>query len=303
MDLTDIYAWTRERLETEARKRGIDDYRSLTRQQLIARLLAAGWSAGANAMRRAGGVLNAALSAAAIRLPRRLEALRNLSRRLPAATRLWPETAKTAAPSFSGPRRVSFSPAAANIEISESATQKFRAEPIRTRSMAQLLATHGYTDRAHAIYQELLERLPSDESLRREAEAFSRGEPVKLEYADQIARAGQAETIAPPKTEDEIRCEGDIASGLTVNWKITEPGIRRAAAVLGCEGDLAIRIMAVIPDAEQVVRSEIIEHGPVESSGSWKGPSIPSGSRCFTAIGLRAKNRFVAIVHAPTQSA
>lgn len=47
-------------------------------------------------------------------------------------------------------------------------------EPIRTRTMARLLAEQGYTKRALALYDELIARTPDDASLR-EAAARLRG--------------------------------------------------------------------------------------------------------------------------------
>jgi len=47
-------------------------------------------------------------------------------------------------------------------------------EPIRTRTMARLLAGHGYKARALSIYDELLARRPDDADLRAEAEALRR---------------------------------------------------------------------------------------------------------------------------------
>jgi hypothetical protein len=48
------------------------------------------------------------------------------------------------------------------------------SEPIRTRTMARLLAGHGYKSRALSIYDELLARRPDDSDLRAEAEALRR---------------------------------------------------------------------------------------------------------------------------------
>jgi len=47
-------------------------------------------------------------------------------------------------------------------------------EPIRTRSMARLLAGQGHRARALKIYEALLAADSSDESLRAEAEALRR---------------------------------------------------------------------------------------------------------------------------------
>jgi hypothetical protein len=49
------------------------------------------------------------------------------------------------------------------------------SEPIRTRTMARLLAGHGYKARALSIYDELLARRPDDSDLRAEADTLRRG--------------------------------------------------------------------------------------------------------------------------------
>ena len=55
---------------------------------------------------------------------------------------------------------------------SEERPQRVQNEPIRTRTMARLLAAQGYRLRALAIYDELLARPGADDSLRREAETL-----------------------------------------------------------------------------------------------------------------------------------
>ncbi|MDB4991490.1 MAG: hypothetical protein JWN04_6668 [Myxococcaceae bacterium] len=51
----------------------------------------------------------------------------------------------------------------------EAEAELSKQEPIRTRTMARLLASHGYTVRALSIYDYLIARDPSDVSLRVEA--------------------------------------------------------------------------------------------------------------------------------------
>jgi hypothetical protein len=108
----------------------------------------------------------------------------------------------------------------------------------------------------------------------------------------------EPERIALPDSGDRLRCDGEPHSGLALRWHISDDGRRRARAVLGNDGELAIRIVSIRPDAEQVVRSEITEHGPVAADGAWSAPALPDAARCFAAVGLRDGDRFVAIVHA-----
>jgi hypothetical protein len=313
VDLKSIYAWTRAQLEAEAKRRGIESYSSLTRAQLIS-LIAGGMTVGQEAMRLAQNALSATFSSAVIRLPRRLDALRSLTRRLPASLP-WAEKKKPDPRPYETAGRGAFPraeakagekpPAGRPERRSIAVTKRFQQEPVRTRSMAQMLAAQGHRQQASSIYDELMAKIPGDRQLRQESEAVLRGEPVgveKVEKAERVARVSSADAIVLPKTEDVVRSDGEAAAGLVVNWKVTEQGMQRAAAVLGRDGELAIRIMAVVPDPQRVVRSEVTEHGPVEYAGSWTSPSIPSGSRCFTVVGLRAGSRFVAIVHAPAKT-
>jgi hypothetical protein len=308
VDLKSLYEWTRGQLEAEAEKRGIKGFSSLTRLELIRALMAQGLTAGQQAVRMAQNALSSALSAAVIRFPRQLEALKNLSRRLPASgqasrPRAFSQTAndsfKTVRLEVTAP--INNSGDEVNPTVAPTA-RTFIEEPIRTRSMARLLAAQGHRDRACAIYDELLEKIPSDAQLQSEAESVRRGQPVGFENAERIRRAANAEPIVLPECADLVRCEGGADEALTVRWTITEQGKERAAAVLGRGGELAVRIMAVVPDPELVVRSEVTEYGPVESSGSWTARALPRGARCFTAVGLRANNRFVAIIHAPART-
>jgi hypothetical protein len=62
--------------------------------------------------------------------------------------------------------------AAAAALIAEERPQRVQHEPIRTRTMARLLAAQGYRQRALAIYEELLAQAGADDGLRQEAAAL-----------------------------------------------------------------------------------------------------------------------------------
>lgn len=309
MDLKSLYEWTRGQLEAEAEKRGIKGFRSLTRHELISALMTQGVTAGQQAVRLAQNALSAALNSAVTRFPRQFGALKTLTRRLPAS-------GHASRPHVFSPN-ANDSPMTARLEIPApippnpggevnppvtASMRTFIEEPIRTRSMARLLAAQGHRERACAIYDELLKKIPTDAQLQSEAESVRRGQYAGSEYVERIRRARNAEPIVLPETADLVRCEGGADEALTVRWTITEQGKERASSVLGRGGELAVRIMAVVPDPELVVRSEVTEYGPVESTGSWVTQALPRGARCFTAVGLRANNRFVAIIHAPART-
>jgi hypothetical protein len=162
--------------------------------------------------------------------------------------------------------------------------------------MARLLAAQGHLERALVIYEELLAQNRADSEMQDEADAVRRGEIPHEPHLPEPPF--DAERWSLPDSDDRLACDGDVASGLLLRWSVTESGQLRAGAVLGQRGELALRIISIQPDPERVVRSQIIEHGPVGDHGEWRAPALPPGTRCFAAVGLRAGNRFVAIVHA-----
>jgi hypothetical protein len=200
-------------------------------------------------------------------------------------------------------------PRAAAVVAIVATTRTFEEEPIRTRSMAQLLAAQGHRERALAIYEELIGRNSADRSLEREAASLRRGEPatdVALPEPSREARPSQAPSGVWSSSKERLTCEGAPNSGLLLRWTITDEGERRARAVLGVSsdhGELTVRLVSIRPDAERIVRSEITEHGPVAASGEWSPGPLLDAERCVAAIGMRAGNRFVSIVHVQPQPA
>lgn len=186
-------------------------------------------------------------------------------------------------------------------------TRTFEEEPIRTRSMAQLLAAQGHRERALAIYEELIAQDSTDKTLEREAAALRRGEPaqdIALPEPPSEPRPSQAPSGVWSSSKERLTCEGEPHSGLLLRWAITHEGERRARAVLGVNedaGELTVRLVSIRPDAERIVRSEITEHGPVAPSGEWAPGPLLDTERCVAAIGMRAGDRFVSIVHVQPQ--
>lgn len=182
-------------------------------------------------------------------------------------------------------------------------TRTFQEEPIRTHSMARLLAAQGHRERALAIYEELIAKDDTDPALEREAAGLRRGEPAPaaaLPEPPREPRPSQAPSGVWSSSKEQLTCEGAPHSGLRLRWAITHEGERRARAVLGVsddDGELTVRLVSIRPDAERIVRSEITEHGPVAASGEWSPGPLLDAERCVAAIGLRAGDRFVSIVH------
>lgn len=173
-------------------------------------------------------------------------------------------------------------------------TRSFTEEPIRTHSMARLLARQGHRERALAIYEELLAAHGEDVGLRREMEALR-----------ERAGAAQAETLPvpghrpTPVGDDRISCERDTTGAVRVRWRVTDAGAERARELLGEAGELAVRVVAILPDEARVVRSDITEHGPVAADGTWLASAPQPGARCLVAVGMRDRGarRFVSIAH------
>jgi hypothetical protein len=333
LDLSRIEAWTRAMLEAEARRRRIRDPEFRTRSELIRVILkhqygdrlSAGReriAKGVRAFEQARGLLSGVVNGALSLLPEPLDDL--LAGRGPVAQRRRARAAAAAraaqpqplrgegSPAPSGEpargRRLPIVPSTSGTEPSAAPsaveapaamtprTRTFVEEPIRTHSMARLLAAQGHRERALAIYEELLAQNSEDVGLRQEAESVRQGRPIDPPLLPDRLR--DIERAALPDSDDLLRCEGDVHSGLQLRWHITEGGLRRARAVLGSEGDLAVRLVAIRPHPEQVVRSEITEHGPVAADDAWQSPAVPDAARCFAAVGVRDGDRFVAIVHA-----
>ena len=191
--------------------------------------------------------------------------------------------------------------AASAPQLAGASTRTFVEEPIRTHSMARLLAAQGHRERALAIYEELLARDGEDAVLRREAERVRLGQAIDPPHLPQ-PRSGH-ERASLPDSADALHCERDAQGGLRLRWSLSDDGLRRARAVLGSEGELAVRVVTIRPDREQVVRSEITEHGPVSAAGTWQSPALAGTARCFAAAGVRCGDRFVAVVHAEPDAA
>ena len=158
-------------------------------------------------------------------------------------------------------------------------------EPIRTRTMAQVLAGQGELGRALGIYEELVAKAPDDPELRAEA--------------DEVRRRSSAGQIpAPGADADEVRARIERGNGvptLAIRWNVTSMGVERARMVLGEEGVLAVRVMVVAPDATTVP----VEQTNLPAAGQTWLDDVTPRALCVAAIGLRSSDRFVAIAHTP----
>lgn len=103
-----------------------------------------------------------------------------------------------------------------------------------------------------------------------------------------------------PASGEHLRYGPHPEHGLLLRWRVSAEAIARARAVLGDDGELAVRIVTVRVDPRAVVETETLDHGPIEEVGDWTAPLVPSAARYVSSIGVRTPARFVSIVHAST---
>lgn len=103
---------------------------------------------------------------------------------------------------------------------------------------------------------------------------------------------------APPEAEDRVTWVCGQSDAALLRWHATAAGIRRARAVLGADGELALRVVVVAPDVREIVRTQVVVHGPVDAAGELPATPAIEGARRVAAVGLRAGERFVSIAHA-----
>lgn len=187
---------------------------------------------------------------------------------------------RPAAPPPAGPPSVS-SPsedAPTTTPPSPEAPAGAQDEPIRTRTLARLLAQQGHRRRAMAMLESLLAETPQDAELQAELEAL-RATP---------GDGGEAEMVSLAVDEQTV----------WVSWRVSEQGIARARRLLGEAGPLAVRVSITAPDASTVVRTEARELSQVDASGEWTVGELPPRARATAAVGVVGQGRFVSIAHA-----
>jgi hypothetical protein len=315
VDLTRIEAWTRSMLEAEAHKRGVRRPELRSRTDLVRMILRHDYRS-LRELDDARKVVASALGNMASMLPIPVGLRERLLARLPltASDTVRPSapSAAQAVPEVRIPRAAPVAPnlvheaarALEPVDVTprdpsiEPVTRSFVEEPIRTHSMARLLASQGHKERALAIYEELLAKNDGDEALFREAEDLRHGRTPAFGKG-QLPSPSQVPRMELPSSTDAVSCdalEGDL---LRVRWQVSDEGQARAQTLLGDRGELALRVVVIRPDSNNVVSSEITEHGPVASHGEWTTRRAPGGTRAFAAVGLRGDGRFVSIKHAP----
>jgi hypothetical protein len=294
VDLKTLETLGREALEREAARRGVQHPHEKSRRELL-RLIVSDLD---DARDLVSGVLQMAIHA--LPLPSTLKRLRSR----------WSQPARVRPPAREAQRARVATPAqpaapaaaapAAASEASGPTTRSFVEEPIRTHSMARLLAAQGHRERALLIYEELVAKNSADTELAREAGALRDHGALGFavgELPRPVQRSPDTRETPALASGDSIECCAPRPGELQLRWSVSEAGLERARVLLGAPGELAVRWVDIRPDASRVVRSEITEHGPVAARGEWTLPASSGSARAFAAVGLREAQRFVSIAH------
>jgi len=159
-------------------------------------------------------------------------------------------------------------------------------EPIRTRTLARVLASQGQYARSLAIYEEL--RLAS---------------PFEPELANEEAGVRALELSALCSAPDSSPYDHIEAVSFDrvvhVTWQLLPESYERARVVLGSGGVPGAKLSVFSCGPDQEMQVQHFETHPVELSGRWQVPGIAAGSRCTAAVGITAHGRFVSAVHSP----
>lgn len=265
MDLNQVDAWTRDALEAEARRIGIKGCEYRTRTELVRLILrdryGETWNAGRETLARGVRGLSEVRAALGAAIERTIVSVLSL-----------PDPRGAA---WGAPRTAEATNARATDDL-QTAVPDVRA---------------GETLRA-----------PPRTGAKRARKPVVTADPIATGRAT-VPDAPEAPKVAADSTasandEDRVAWRAGARSEPIVHWHASVAGIRRARAVLGADGELAVRVVVVAPDEREFVRTEVVDHGPVDATGEVPAIAAVAGARRIAAVGLRAGERFVAIAHA-----
>lgn len=157
-------------------------------------------------------------------------------------------------------------------------------EPIRTRTMADLLISQGEVGRALSILEELLRDHPTDTAL--EERVVSLRARV---HGDRALEKAKARSNEPAPFVDVVT----VGEAHAAAWSIDDAGLERARTLLEAEGELTLRVVTVKAVDGAPARER--EDHTVQRSGA---RSLGSGARFVVSVGLASEDRFVSIAHA-----
>jgi hypothetical protein len=87
------------------------------------------------------------------------------------------------------------------------------------------------------------------------------------------------------------------AGQLELSWQVNPRDAQRARRLLGQHGELSLRIVCVQADPQEVVRSSVMEHGPLDPAGAWSWTLPGPDTHCVGSVGVRHGDQFVSIAH------
>ena len=161
-------------------------------------------------------------------------------------------------------------------------------EPIRTRTMAGLLAEQGHLTRAIGIYREL-------------GDAESRASAAALE--ERLARREQQDRARPrlERAAGEANPDGvqlfQEAGLCAIAWRVDDGRGGYARAVLGDDAALCLRRVSICADPGIGALTTHLDRAPIEPAGSALVELVP-GARTVFSVGLKSGDRFVSVAHA-----
>jgi hypothetical protein len=128
--------------------------------------------------------------------------------------------------------------------------------------------------------------------------AFAEPAPAAPEDESHPREQGTAAETPQIEPDEHITYGPHPQDGMLLRWRVTPEAIERARKLLGSSGELAVRIVAVRVEPHAVVKTDVIDHGPIAESGDWTAPLLPTEARYVSAVGLKSATKFVSIVHA-----
>jgi tetratricopeptide (TPR) repeat protein len=153
------------------------------------------------------------------------------------------------------------------------------AHPIATQTIARIYVQQGKLEQAEAIYVQLLELSPGDAQLEKEL-----AEVKKKRQESPASPSLQKEGLELSKSAETLQCR----------WTVTTRGVARARLVLGCDGQLTLRVAGFPADPEVATKDMVLD----KLSGSLAFASPPGSSLVTASIGLLdAEGVFASIVH------
>jgi hypothetical protein len=162
-------------------------------------------------------------------------------------------------------------------------------EPIRTRTMADLLASQGHLERAERIYRELAAQSPHDLELRTKlADLEARTAGKKLD------RKAQSYLQTLDGSGIAILSERDHRA---IAWCIDALGRERAESLIGA-GTPLVRVVRITVQPHRGVETRTEDY-PVDVRGVLRVPST-TGSRLVVSVGLKSERGFASIASART---